>query len=210
MVESRLIGIFGGTFDPVHNGHLQSVLSLLDVLSFDQIHLLPSATPPHRLPTRSSAKHRLNMVELAIEGYPQLVADGRECKRQGKSYTIDTLESFRTEFPNDCLAFITGVDAYRDIPNWKQWQDYLDYSHIVVMRRPGHEFESSWGDNFMTDSKAKLRQQTNGLIYFAQTKCVDISSTQIRKKLSAGDSTKTELPEAVLKYIIENKLYANT
>ncbi len=205
-----MIGIFGGTFDPVHNGHLLSVLSLASELNFERIHLLPSATPPHRSPTRSSSAHRLKMVELAVEDYPQLIADDRECIRQGKSFTIDTLKSFRQEYPDDLLAFITGMDAYLDIPNWKQWQDYLNHVHICVMRRPGYELYSSWGDEYVAACKDELFKKPNGMIYFAQTELVDISSTQIREKLNAVESLQKDLPIQVLDYIIENKLYENT
>ena len=210
MNESRLIGIFGGTFDPIHNGHLRSVLSLAGELKFEKIHLLPSATPPHRSPTQSSSAHRLQMVQLAVVDYPQLIADDRECIREGKSYTIDTLKSFRQEYADDSLAFIVGMDAYLDIPNWKSWQGYLDYAHVCVMRRPGYELGSSWGDEYIVDCKDELSKKTGGMIYFAQTELVDISSTQIREKLNAGESLAEDLPVQVLDYIIENKLYANT
>ena len=210
MESPRLIGIFGGTFDPIHNGHLQSVLSLLDELPFDRIHLLPSATPPHRSPTQSGSQHRLKMVELAIKPHSLLFADDRECNRDGKSYTIDTLKSFRTEFVDDKLAFIVGMDAYLNMPSWKQWQDYLEYAHIVVMRRPGYINESSWGDEFVTQAIDSINNSLNGSIYFAQTKRLDISSTKIREKLSSEQCLKTQLPEAVVNYINQHKLYANT
>ncbi len=150
------------------------------------------------------------MVKLATEPYPQLLIDDRECKRQGKSYTIDTLASFRNEFPQNPLAFITGMDAYLDIPNWKQWQDYLEYVHICVMRRPGYEFEPSWGDEFVACCQDELKHKSQGLIYFANSELVDISSTQIREKLKTGQSANAELPVDVINYIIENELYANT
>lgn len=210
MTESRLIGIFGGTFDPIHNGHLQSVVSLLDELSFNRIHLLPSATPPHRSPTQSSAEHRLRMVELAIEPYSLLFADDRECNREGKSYTIDTLKSFRAEFPNDSLVFIVGMDAYLNMQGWKQWQDFLEYAHIVVMQRPGYEIEPSWGDEFVTHATDSINNSLNGSIYFAQTKRLDISSTKIREKLYSEQCVKAQLPEAIINYISQHKLYANT
>jgi len=210
LAESRLIGIFGGTFDPIHNGHLQSVLSLFNTLHFDRIHLLPSSTPPHRSPTHSSSQHRLRMVELVSEDFPQLIADDRECMRQGKSYTIDTLKSFRAQFPDDSLAFITGMDAYLDMPNWKQWQDYLTYAHIIVMQRPGYKLIPSWGEKYIIDCESRLFLQMQGSIYFAQTELVDISSTQIREKIKSGKSLQDDLPDNILNYIIENKLYANT
>ena len=210
MSQSRLIGIFGGTFDPIHNGHIHSVESLLDELSFDFIHLLPSAVPPHRSPAYSSSEHRLKMTELAVTDQKRLIADNRESTRPGKSYTIDTLKSFRREFPDDALAFILGMDAFLDICNWKDWQQYTDYSHIVVMRRPGFSADKTHSSASVTDAQGHLHTEKNGLTYFARSRQVDISSTEIRKMISSGHDASEYLPKPVLDYIRQFQLYAHT
>ena len=204
-----LIGVFGGTFDPIHSGHLQSVESLLQELNFQAIYLLPSATPPHRAPTSVRAKDRLEMVKLAIAGNNKLLADDRESRQTGKSFTIDTLKSFRTQFPDHTIAFIAGMDAYLNMPNWKQWQDFLDLSHIIVMKRPGYpKPESSWGENVIANTESELLTSVSGKIYFACSKLVDISSTKIRQRLQAHQDVKALLPDCVINYIKLKQLYA--
>lgn len=211
MSQRDLIGIFGGTFDPIHNGHIHSVISLIDEFDFKTVYLLPSSTPPHRAPTSSTAADRLNMVKLAINGHPKLVADDRESNSIGKSYTIDTLISFRLQFPCDSLAFIAGIDAYLNMPGWKQWQDYLHYAHIIVMNRPGYNLpDDAWGKAFTADEKAQITNSIAGKIYYANSALVDISSTKIRKKLKAGQNVGNELPACVINYINRKKLYAHT
>ena len=210
MSRSDLIGIFGGTFDPIHNGHINSVLSLCDELDFKAMYLLPSSTPPHRPATASKAADRLKMVELAIAGYPQLKVDDRESVSVGKSYTIDTLISYRTQFPDNSLAFVAGVDAYLTMPIWKQWQAYLDYAHIIVMNRPGYKtLDDAWGKPYLTDDKDELINTTSGKIYYADSVLVDISSTQIRDKLKSGRNVDAELPAAVINYIETKQLYVH-
>ena len=211
MNRPDLIGIFGGTFDPVHNGHIQSVLSVYDEFGFESIYLLPSSTPPHRPQTQSTPADRMKMVELAIADYPQLKADDRESKCTGKSYTIDTLKSFRTQFPRDSLAFIAGMDAYLTMTSWKSWQDYLDYVHIIVMKRPGFDrLDNAWGRPYLTDDKAGIFASRSGNIYYADSVELAISSTDIRCKLKTGQNLDSELPAPVRQYINSNQLYAHT
>ena len=211
MNRPDLIGIFGGTFDPIHNGHINSVVSLIDEFNFKVIYLLPSSTPPHRAATVSTAADRLKMVELAIEGYSKLKADKRESISAGKSYTIDTLKSFRQEFPNDSLAFIAGMDAYLNMPKWKQWQDYLEYSHIIVMNRPGYKaLDNAWGRPYLTDDKAKFLNSVSGKIYYSDSVLVDISSTEIRQKLKQKQNVDSELPSSVINYIETKQLYVHS
>ena len=211
MSPAGLIGIFGGTFDPIHNGHIQSVESLLKELEFKRIYLLPSSTPPHRQPTSTSAKDRLKMVSLAVADNEKLTADDREARQSGKSYTIDTLKSFRQEFSHRSIAFIVGMDAYLNMPEWKQWEQFLDYAHIIVMKRPGYHLTSqSWGEEFKTGSEMRLTQMKLGHVYFADSNLIDISSTQIRERLAAGLSVQTLLSASVINYIKRKQLYAHT
>lgn len=207
-MRANPIGIFGGTFDPVHFGHLRSAESLLDKLCFESIYLLPSATPPHRSPARVDSGRRLKMVELAVTGHPGLIADARECRRPGKSWTIDTLKSFRAEFPERPLAYIAGMDAYADMPNWKDGQAFLEYAHIVAMRRPGFSPDESWGNDRITHDPDQLQRQRHGLVYFADSAQYDISSTTVRKRLENSEDASDVLPAAVINYIKQHQLYA--
>ena len=211
MSQPELIGIFGGTFDPIHNGHINSVVSLCDEFKFKTMYLLPSSTPPHRPQTASTAMDRLKMVELAIEDHPQLKADDRESKILGKSFTIDTLRSFRSQFPDDALAFVAGMDAYLNMPSWKQWQAYLDYAHIIVMNRPGFAaLDDAWGKPHLTHDKDQIYNLISGKVYYANSMLVDISSTEIRNKLKSGRSVEDDLPAAVINYIETKQLYVHT
>lgn len=207
----ELIGIFGGTFDPIHNGHIDSLISLTDEFDFQSIYLLPSGIPPHRAPTASTAQDRLNMVKLAITGHPRLVADSRESICAGKSYTINTLKSFRAQFNDLSLAFIAGMDAYLDMPNWKNWQEFLEYAHIIVMNRPGHHaIDNAWGKPYLVRDKSEITDSLSGKIYYADSLLVDISSTEIKEKLKKYQNVERELPRAVINYIQTRQLYAHT
>ena len=208
MALVRLIGIFGGTFDPIHLGHLQSVNSLRDELPFECIYLLPSFTPPHRSPAHSDSRHRLKMVQLAITGRPGLDAGARECNRPGKSWTIDTLESYRDEYPDHTLAFIAGMDAYADMPNWKRGDEFLEFAHIVVLRRPGFPPEKSWGHDHVAHEAAELLRVQQGLVYFANSAERDMSATTIRKRLENHEDVSEFLTRPVINYINLNQLYA--
>ena len=133
----RPIGIFGGTFDPIHYGHLRTALELKALLDLDKVHFVPCANPPHRTAPMSDGALRLRMVEAAIRGEPGFVADDRELKRAGVSYTIDTLASFRAELPGRSLCLLLGMDAFLGLPQWRRWRELTTLAHIVVAHRPG-------------------------------------------------------------------------
>ena len=141
-----MIGIFGGTFDPVHYGHLRSALEVKDIFGLSEVRLIPCAQPPHREQPAATALMRLHMLELAIENQPGLIIDTRELNRQGVSYMVDTLKSLRQEFPNEPLLLFIGSDAFNHLKTWHQWQHLFDTAHIVVMTRPG--FEINYLDDF--------------------------------------------------------------
>ena len=133
----RPIGIFGGTFDPIHYGHLRTALELKTLLDLERVHIVPCADPPHRTAPMSDGALRLRMVQAAIRDEPGFVADDRELKRAGVSYTIDTLASFRAELPGRSLCLLLGMDAFLSLPQWHRWQDLLELAHLVVAHRPG-------------------------------------------------------------------------
>lgn len=208
-----MIGIFGGTFDPVHYGHLRSALEVKDIFGLDEVRLIPCADPPHRGQPAVTAEMRLRMLELAIQDRLGLTVDIRELDRhktdQTPSYMVDTLQSLRQEFPNEPLLLFIGTDAFEHLTGWHQWQRLFDYAHIAVMTRPG--FETPALNDFFKARLAKnidrLRQQNAGQLYFQQITQLDISATAIRDMIARKQNPVFLLPDAVIEYIKQNKLY---
>jgi len=134
---ARRIGILGGTFDPVHIGHLRGALEVAEMFGLDELRLIPNARPPHRDTPNCSAQDRLAMVRLAVQDLPPLCVDARELERDKPSYTIDTLMSLRAELAaDDQLLLVVGWDAFCGLPTWHRWEELLDYCHILVLQRP--------------------------------------------------------------------------
>ena len=208
-----LVGVFGGTFNPVHYGHLRSALELVERLQLEQLRLMPSAQPPHRDIPQCSAVHRAAMIELAVAGEPHLVCDPRELHRAGKSYTIDSLIELRNELGADTgVCTVLGCDAVLDIPSWHRWQELLDWTHIVVIARPGWELPrtgmvAQWLSANCVDDRSALRQRPAGRIVIEELRPLAISSTEIRDLLAAGRSARYLMPQTVLDYIQAHKLY---
>lgn len=211
-----LVGVFGGTFDPVHYGHLRSALELVERLHLEQLRLMPSASPPHRAAPYCSAEHRAAMVALAVAGEPRLACDARELERPGKSYTIDSLIELRAELGAQCgLCMVMGCDAVLEIMQWHRWRELLDWAHILVIARPGwalpREGEvAQWLDSRRVADLGELRRQPAGCIAIEELRPLSISSTEIRELLAAGRSARYLLPEAVLDYIQTHRLYRQT
>jgi nicotinate-nucleotide adenylyltransferase len=133
----RTIGIFGGTFDPIHFGHLRTAFELLQALRLHEMRFMPAGNPPHREVTVASAPVRLAMVQAATQGQPGFVVDDREIRREGLSYSVDTMRTLRADFPDHSLCLIVGMDAFLGLPKWHQWRELLDLAHLVVAHRPG-------------------------------------------------------------------------
>jgi len=207
------LGILGGTFNPVHYGHLRSALELVQRLQLAQLRLMPCAVPPHREVPSCSATHRAAMVELAVADEPDLVCDARELQRSGKSYTIDSLMDIRRELDADqSLCLVMGCDAVLSIDTWHHWQELLDWAHIVVIARPGWHLPQAgvvaeWLESYRLASVDALRQKAAGGIIIEELRPLAISSTEIRDLLAAGQSARYLLPEAVLDYIKTHNLY---
>jgi len=207
------VGVFGGTFNPVHYGHLRSALELVELLGLEQLRLMPCAVPPHREAPSCSAGHRSAMVELAVAGELQLVCDPREFARSGTSYTIDSLAELRNELGDQrSLCLVMGFDAVLKIPTWHRWEELLDYAHIVVIARPGWQLPetgpvATWLAEHRLEEPAALRNSTAGGILIEELRPLEISSTEIRKLLVDGRSVRYLLPEPVLEYIENNRLY---
>jgi len=209
-----MIGIFGGTFDPVHYGHLRSALEVKDIFGLDEVRLIPCANPPHRDQPAVTAGMRLQMLELAIKNQPGLKIDTRELDRhkvsdQTPSYMVDTLKSLRQEFPGESLLLFIGTDAFRHLTGWHQWQRLFDYAHIVVMTRPGFEIQAV--DSFFKARLAgnikELARTVAGKLCFQQVTQLDISATAIRNIIARKQNPGFLLPDAVIEYIKQHKLY---
>ncbi len=189
--RSRRVGLFGGTFDPVHIGHLRSALEMAEQLEFDELRLIPNFRPPHRDTPQVLPAQRLAMVELAVAGVDPLVVDDRELKRDKPSYTIDTLESLRGELDEqDQLFLLVGWDAFCGLPTWHRWEELLEHSHIVVLQRPDADSEPPedlrdlLAARSVADPKAMIGPA--GQITFVWQTPLAVSATQIRQLLSQG------------------------
>lgn len=211
--RSPLVGVFGGTFDPVHYGHLRSALELVERLQLEQLRLMPSAQPPHRDAPQCSAMHRAAMIDLAVAGEHRLACDARELQRLGKSYTIDSLIELRSELGADTgLCMVLGCDAVLDVSRWHRWQELLDWAHIVVLARPGWELPQTgavaqWLNAHRLDDARALRRQSAGSIVIEELRPLAISSTEVRALLTAGRSARYLIPQSVLDYIQTHQLY---
>ena len=206
------VGIFGGTFDPVHYGHLRAALEAREMLGLEDFRLLPAGTPPHRSNTVASGVQRLAMLRLAVAEYSGFKVDDREVRREGNSYMADTLSEIRDETGESPLLLIIGQDAANALDSWHQWRTIFDLAHLVIMRRPesriawSGELQNQMEQRLARDPK-QLRAKTAGLVLPLEVTQLAISSTGIRKQLLAGQSPRFLLPDAVIDYIGQNKLY---
>ena len=210
----RSIGVLGGTFDPIHNGHIHLALEVHDKLKLDEVKLIPANIPPHRSTPLASANDRKKMTELAVCDQKNLSVDLREIENKNISYTINTLISLRTEFPNDVLFLIVGEDVFNMVDSWKDWQSLLNYSHIIVATRPDDDKNISnelktWRDKNRTNDIKKLKATLSGYIFYINTPIVEISSSMIRKYYSQHKNIGGYLPTNIITYIKDNNLYIN-
>ncbi len=203
------MGIFGGTFNPIHYGHLRAALEMQQQLGLTEVRFIPSANPPHRPPPSVTAVQRQYMVKLAIENQVGFVCDNRELEREGKSYMVDTLASLRKDFPDQPLLLFIGTDAFNQLNQWYHWQQLFDFAHIVVMTRPSFH-RQPLGDFFTacyTDNLADLKNSLAGKLYFQVITQLDISASAIRQLLAQQRSPRFLLPDTVLNFIQYNQLY---
>lgn len=206
------IGIFGGTFDPIHYGHLRTAIELQQILDLSEIRFVPCQTPVHKETVFASAEHRLNMLKLALQSTPDFVVDPREVYRDTPSYMIETLQSLKQEFPDTPLLLIMGSDAFSQLPTWHEWQSLIDYCHLLVVLRPGYRLEldtemQNYYDKHKLMDASELEERQSGGIYVQTVTALDISATMIRTQIGAKLSPKFLLPDRVLDYIVEQNLY---
>ena len=215
---SAVLGIFGGTFDPVHCGHLELAREVRAALRLAAVCFVPAGDPPHRAAPVAPAIHRLAMVELAIADHPGLEVDTTEIQRRGRSYTVGTLEEFRREAPMRTLALIVGGDAFLGFPSWHRWREIFDLAHVIVVARPGVSFEPAMPPALVAEWTTRLRSDASvlateraGAIIVQPITAHAISASAIRAELARGPggiaAVRGLLPAAVLAYIDRNQLY---
>lgn len=206
------IGILGGTFDPIHLGHIHIARELLQRLSLNQVRFIPCYLPPHRDMPEANAEQRMQMVKLALENLPNFVADNREIQRNNTSYMIDTITSLRNEFSNTPLVLIMGVDQFDTFDTWHHWQEILQYTHLAIVNRPGYQLITNQNldellKNHQTEDKLTIQNNLYGQIIFQDIAPSPISATDTRSQLHLGKNAEPFVPAAVWQYIQTNNLY---
>lgn len=214
-----MIGIFGGTFDPVHYGHIKPALFVKQVLNLSQLRFIPNRIPPHRETPWLSVEQRLSLLQSALQDYPDVLVDQRELNRQGSSFMVDTLKSLHDDFPDETLCLIIGMDAFFGITSWYQWTSLFDCCHLVVMTRPGFaqsqlEQQVTMDDyrflvEKMTTDVAALTAEKSGWILLQSVPQLDISSTQIRADLQNHVDISQCLPKQVYQQLKRLNLHDN-
>jgi len=209
-----VIGIFGGTFDPIHHGHLRTVLEVKEAVGLEQVRLVPLRQAVHRDQPVTPAELRLAMAQAAVAGTPGLVADDREISSQGPSYSVLTLEGLRRQFGDSkSLALILGADAFNGFLSWHRPHDILGLAHLIVMERAGHEVRASGElgeliSKHQASDPAVLRDRPAGRIARVEVSALEISSTDIRRRVAEGRSIRYLVPEAVETLVSRLGLYS--
>lgn len=210
----KSIAILGGTFDPVHFAHLRCAMEVYEALDAQVVHFIPCKEPVHRLKPQANTEHRVKMLELALEAYPQFILDKREVVRDTPSYMFDTLTSLRQEFPDNPLVLIMGQDAFSQFHTWFHWESILNLAHIAIASRPGVEMILSPALKALLNQHevfdaSHLKQNLHGFIYGLNITALDISSTRIRNCIRTQTSVDFLLPEVVISYLKAHALYSN-
>ncbi len=204
-----MIGILGGTFNPVHYGHLRAAVEVKEYFGLTELRLIPCAQPPHRQQPDVSASMRMRMLELAVDGQSGLIIDNREIQRAGQSYMIDTLRSLQQEFSNQSLLLFIGMDAFKNLTAWHHWQELFDVAHIVVMSRPSYRTSTlnSFFSDRLTEQQTELSSHKAGKLFFLPVTSLDISATAIRTLFAEKRNPSFLLPQVVIEFINQHDLY---
>ncbi|MSP53029.1 MAG: nicotinate-nucleotide adenylyltransferase [Gammaproteobacteria bacterium] len=207
-----MIGIFGGSFDPIHNGHLRAALEVLQRLELKKILFVPCQQHAFGKTFNATAAQRLEMLELAIQGEEEFVVDARELQRTGISYTIDTLIELNAENPNEIYSLILGMDTFLSLHKWHQEEEILNYANVIVVDRPALEatrmIDSTFADYVCTNVHEFMHSKA-GKIFFLSAPLLEISATYIRNEVAANKSIRYLVPEAVADYIQTEKIYSS-
>lgn len=206
------VALFGGTFDPVHYGHLRCAQEVRQKLGLDNLYLLPSGTPPHRDTPCATTKQRMEMLQLASLEFPQLLIDDRETRRSGPSYMVDTLREVRSGIGRRPLLLVVGQDAANLLHTWFQWERLFELSHIVILTRPGAPalYSPDLAKQVHLRSGSDMQEvfkSEAGIVLNLEVESIDVSATGIKRRLRSGGSPVSMLPAAVLEYIDKNRLY---
>ncbi len=206
------MGVFGGTFDPIHYGHLRTAFELLQELRLGEVRFMPCGSPPHRGEPIADGRLRLRMVEVATEAQHGFVVDDRELQREGPSYSVDTLAALRAEYPTRSLCLIVGMDAFLSLPRWYHWREILQLAHIIVAHRPGWRAPDMGplGELLVdrgTGRIGDLHESRAGSIYIHAVTQLEISSSDIRALIRAGRDPRFLMPDPVRDVIDESGCY---
>ena len=196
------IGLFGGTFDPIHYGHLRTAFELWQALRLAEVRFLPTGNPPHRDATLASAELRVQMVRAAVADLAAFTVDDREVRRTGRSYSVDTLTELREELPERSLCLLLGMDAFLGLPHWHRWRELFDLAHVVVAHRPGWKAptQGPLGEIMVdrgTGTVRDLHEARAGRVYVHAVTQLEISSTELRQLIVAGRDPRYLVPESV-------------
>jgi nicotinate-nucleotide adenylyltransferase len=211
-MSKSCIGVYGGTFDPIHLGHLSAASAIQKKLQLDEVKMVLSARPPHRHQPQASAEDRFSLLELAVTDVEKLTADNCELLRDGPSYMVDTLAYYRQQMPDCSLLLILGMEAFNGLMSWYKWEEIIQLAHIVVTDRAGFSNEPSddmrvYIDKFITSDKSQLRHQTHGKIYMQAVLPIDISATQVRQRIKDNMTVRHMLPTGCSEEIERRGLY---
>ena len=208
----QAIGILGGTFDPIHLGHLKPALEAMQTLQLAELRLMPNHIPPHRPQPLATSQQRLAMVQLAAAEYPSFRVDDRELRRSTPSYTIDTLIELRAELPDTPICFLLGLDSLLGLPSWHRWRELTDYAHLIVSARPGWQAElpeelAIFVSDHQAPSPQAIHERLAGYMVWMQNQPVALSATELRARIASGELPTALLPQKVAEYIRDERIY---
>jgi nicotinate-nucleotide adenylyltransferase len=207
------IGLFGGTFDPIHFGHLRTAFELWQALRLSEVRFMPTGNPPHREAPLAEGALRVDMVRAAVAGQSGFVVDDREIRRTGMSYTVDSLAELRAEFPERSLCLMLGMDAFLGMPNWHRWREIFELAHVIVAHRPGWKapMTGPLGEVMVdrgTGNVRELHSSKAGRIHIHSVTQLEIASTDLRQLILGGRDLRYLVPEPVRDIILKTGCYA--
>ena len=212
---NTMIGLLGGTFDPIHHGHLHIAKRVYDHIHCDDMIFIPCSQPAHRAQPSTTKEDRMNMLTLALQDFPQFDVDPCEMQREGPSLWIDTLKHLNSSNPQTHYCMIVGADAFNSMNTWHDWQHFFDYCHLIVVNRPHHPLSNQpWQKQLLlergTDNKDDLKKSHHGHIYCLSIDPMDVSATSIRDRLNENIDIDIHcIPPQVYEYIVSNNLYGS-
>ena len=212
MTKKHPIGLFGGTFDPIHFGHLKIAEELIDALDLQNMQFIPNKHPMHRDKPVASAKHRLAMTRIATAHYPKFIVNDVEIKRPGPTYTIDTITTIREQIPKQPLCLILGEDVFASMNQWHDWEKIPNLVHLIIIHRlgvplPYNPWMRALLDERETHDIHSLTNKPGGEILQYEMEPLTLSATTVREKFKAGEDVSREVPQEVLRYIKQHHLY---